>query len=309
MGKIMTPFKKNARVTFLGDSITATNNYTARIADHYRRFLPELKVSFACAGVSGGSATSGLLYLEPDLYPTKPDVVTIMLGVNDSNRDFLSFPDSPERRENLDAALNTYKTKMNLLVDTLIARGIEVILCTPAPYAEFFTTDQTPLQGGHALILRYAEAVREMAKERGLELVDFHTRLSEIYLDEPLYKPDHVHPNDAGHARMAECFLAAQGIEVRKWRAGEAPEPISPELDEWRALNEKVRRIYACEWMLVRNYGLSLEEKLAFMRDYAANEKQTIPYFKAISVEYLKDKPHETEMVARINEIMEQLYD
>ena len=42
----MKPFKQNARVTFLGDSITAANNFVPRIIGYYYKNLPDLRVKF-----------------------------------------------------------------------------------------------------------------------------------------------------------------------------------------------------------------------------------------------------------------------
>ncbi len=309
----MFVFPAGSRVTFLGDSITAGNAYCSRIASYYYHNLHHLKVTFACAGVSGGSATSGYLYLEPDLFPTKPDYVTIMFGVNDSNRDLLRQPASPERQAGLDRAFDAYKDNMDRLVDALLAKGIQVILCTPAPYAEHFVTSEAPLVGGHALILRYAEHVRAMAKERKLPLVDFHARLSELYMDEELYNPDHVHPNPLGTTRMAECFLTAQGLPVRPWVANDEPEPIPAMFDEWRQNTDKLRGIYAVEWMVVRNYALALEDKIAAVEKYRAERLASpegiAPYFDTITRMYLENKPREAELVDKVQAFMDNLYE
>ena len=305
----MKPFEQNARVTFLGDSITAANNFVPRIIGYYRRNLPELRVKFWNSGISGASASTSLKFLESDLLPTKPDVVPIMLGVNDSWRDSLRIPDPEKRNSVLKQAYDLYSENMNRLVDSLTSRGIKVILCTPAPYAEFYKTEQDPLPHGYALIKMYAEKVRGMARGRGLDLVDYHASLSEQYCIEPLYNPDHVHPNDAGHARMADCFLAAQGLPVRKYSPGELPEPIIPELDEWREFVAKYRTIFAVESMIINNYALPLDEKLRYVRNYLDEKRyKDFLYFKTISEQYLETKPREAEITAKIDEIMNNLY-
>jgi len=305
----MNIFAPNSRVTFLGDSITAANNHVSRIADYYRKNLPSLGVKFYNAGVSGGSVGSSELFMKDDLDPTKPDYVIIMLGVNDSNRGALDIADASERDRRLNEAFDRYKIGMNRMVDGLTARQIQVILCTPAPYGEHFVTEQRPLPGGHALILRYARCIREMAAKKNLPLVDFHTYLSELYLDEPLYNADHVHPNDAGHVRMAECFLLAQGLPITPAPIGFTPEPISPEMDEWRTYVSKVRRIYANEWMTIHSYSSTFEEKMAIVYDYVEKKKWgTFLYFETIIKEYIEDKPHEAELVAKINGIMDRFY-
>ena len=91
---------------------------------------------------------------------------------------------------------------------------------------------------------------------------------------------------------MAECLLAAQGLPVRVFVPGQPPEPISAELDGWRAAVAKLRTIYAVEWMIVKNYSLSDAEKLELVRDYVAGEKWgDFTYFEGISKAYLVDKP------------------
>lgn len=97
----MKPFEKNARVTFLGDSITAANNFVARIAGYYIKNLPELRIKFWNSGISGVSAPTSLRLLEADLLPTKPDIVPIMLGVNDSWRWELKNPEKEKRNATL----------------------------------------------------------------------------------------------------------------------------------------------------------------------------------------------------------------
>ena len=304
----MQRFSDGARVVFIGDSITAANNFVARVFDYYRTELASAHVTFKNSGVSGGSTRSALDYLEPDVFPFEPTDAVIMLGVNDSNRTVLEQPDSAERRAGLDRAYDTYRVKLRELCDKLTERGIKLTLCTPAPYAEFLATEQPPLVGGHALILRYAEYVRALARELGCGLVDYHARMSELYLDEPLYNADHVHPNDLGHARMAECLLAAQGLTPRELVLGQPPEPISSELAGWREATAKIRTIYAVEWMIVKNYALPDSEKLALVRDYVDGKKWgDFLYFEGISKAYLVDKPNERQIVEYIEREAERL--
>ena len=221
-------FDKNSHVLFIGDSITFANNFVARIFDFYRTHLHDSHVIIRNAGVSGGTAECALLYLDDELlaFPASHAVVT--LGVNDSRFCNLNIPDEAERSAALKHSYDDYSARMRMLVERLSLRGIKTILCTPPPYAEYFATAKEPVRHAHALLSMYAEVVRKLAREYALPFVDLHARLSEIYLDEPLYISDHVHPNNAGHARMAECFLSSQGLPVRDYRPCQEPEKISP---------------------------------------------------------------------------------
>ncbi len=302
-------FPKNARVAFIGDSITAGANFTARVAAYYVRHLPHLGVTFKNAGVSGGSVTSAMLYYDASVASFQPTHALIMLGVNDSDRNALTLRDETEKNARLDTAHNRYVSNMNALLDRLAADGVTVTLCTPAPYAEYFVTDQEPLPGGYALIRRYAETVRALARERGLSVIDFHATLSEHYLCEALYNPDHVHPNDRGHHRMASCILSAQGLIPDAYKPLSEELSDLPPLAEWNSLAGKVTSIYAVEWMVVRNFDLPKDEKLALVQKTIDDGAwEGIPYFQSITASYMKNKPHEEDMLDRMAALWDEIY-
>lgn len=197
---------------------------------------------------------------------------------------------------------------MGELLDRLAADGVTVTLCTPAPYAEFIAGEE-PLPGGYALICRYAEQVRRMANERGLGLIDFHSFLSERYQTEPLYNPDHVHPNDLGQYRLAQCVLGSQGLEIDPYQPIEELMAAEPLLGEWNALSGTIARLYAVEWMVIRNYELPTEEKLALVQSYIDDGRYNdMPYFLNISNQFMENKPREAEILSRIRQIQEELY-
>ncbi|MBE6612861.1 MAG: hypothetical protein E7632_10255 [Ruminococcaceae bacterium] len=307
----MTVFPKNARVVFLGDSITACCNWATRVVDYYTKNLPELSVKFKNSAVAGGTLSTMLAYFEPDTLPFKPTHATIFLGVNDSRNSALDNPDETARDNALAQAFARYKANYETLLALLKEHGITPILITPAPYAEYFETGQPVHPHGHELIRRYAEHVRYLARRDKLELVDFHARMAELYLDEALYNPDRIHPNDFGHYRMAECFLNAQGLEAPEYRTLDEilEEPV---IGEWKQLTHLIRRVWGTELMLVRDYEMPLEEKLKKMQDYIDDRgwsgSPVAITLEALSKEYLIYKPKEAEMTARISEIMEEIY-
>lgn len=307
--KTAESFPAGARVVFIGDSITAGVNYCTRVAAHYKKYLPERKVVFHGAGISGGSATSAMLYYDTQIKPFGATHATVMLGVNDSDRTALTLADAEAKQTRLDAAFEKYCRLMGELLDRLAADGVEVTLCTPAPYAEFFVTGEEPLPGGYALIRRYAEQVRRMAGERELGLIDFHSFLSERYLTEEIYNPDHVHPNDMGQYRLAQCLLGSQGLTIDPYTPLEALKEAEPLLGEWSTLTGKISGLYAVEWMVIRNFAMPAEEKLALVQSYIDDGRYSEqPYFRNITNQFMEYKPRETEVLNRIDEIREELY-
>ncbi|MBQ8509355.1 MAG: hypothetical protein IJ493_05535 [Clostridia bacterium] len=305
----MQQFPNNARVVFIGDSITHANNYAARVAAHYITHMPDAQIKFWNCGTSGAWARTIEMFLADDILPHNPTHATIMLGVNDSQRWLLDQPNVTDLQKKLDDGVADYAVRMERIVKTLMERGVKVTICIPAPYAEFCDTGAPALVGGHALILRFAEEARKLAKKYALDMVDFHARLSELYMVEALYNSDHIHPNDFGHYRMAECFLGAQGLEIDPFKPI-AEVKAAAGLTEWSDEVAKLRSIYAAEWMIVKNYSLPTEQKLAFVEDYRANKRWgAMEVFDGLSQQYLDNKPHQAEIQARVNEIMEKFYE
>lgn len=269
----METFEKNARVIFTGDSITAATRYTARIVDYYRKHLPDLNVKFFQGAEAGGSVGSAIRFFEKNVLPFKPTHATVCFGVNDSRRNLLANERAEERDAQLEAAYERYKTNLNTYLDMLIEHGITPILITPVPYAEYMNIDSPAFLGGHKLIYEYAEAMKKIAKERGLELIDLFAKFAECYENEELYIADRIHPNDLGQYRMAEFILKAQGLE---------PDPYIPLeeflkencIAEWRKTALRFCRIYgAFTCVFGEIYGRSYEEQMEVINEFVLEHK------------------------------------
>ncbi|MBW1870958.1 MAG: hypothetical protein JRJ19_02780, partial [Deltaproteobacteria bacterium] len=74
---------RNNTIVFLGDSITWQNLYTDYVENYFLRHYPEKNLRFVNLGVRGDTAAGAIRRLDRDLLPLKPDLVLIMLGMND----------------------------------------------------------------------------------------------------------------------------------------------------------------------------------------------------------------------------------
>lgn len=74
----MKRFPDNARVLFIGDSITAAGTWISHIYDHYLRNFPSSGIRMYNAGISGGSVRSALMYLEENGLNYQPTHAVIM---------------------------------------------------------------------------------------------------------------------------------------------------------------------------------------------------------------------------------------
>ena len=80
--------KDGDRVVFYGDSITDQRLYTSFVESYVITRFPHMKISFVHSGVGGDRVTGGMngsvdARLACDVVAYKPNVVAIMLGMND----------------------------------------------------------------------------------------------------------------------------------------------------------------------------------------------------------------------------------
>ena len=202
------------RIVALGDSITngvglagVTEAETFR--EIVRRDLTERtgsKVEVVNAGVNGDIVTLAIERLNKDVLDRRPDIVTIMFGGNEAGfyrpetNGFANTPRVP--REEFTATLAK-------LVDRLQAEEITVVLMTCPPMTErYWGIHLAPYQkhGINFLVKDYAQSMRDVAAEKGVDLIDVYRSFHEDprSLD---YFPDGLHPDARGHRVIADLLV------------------------------------------------------------------------------------------------------
>ena len=244
----MNRFPDNARVCFVGDSITHAGRYLKHIVAYYRKNFPRAKVEFYNCGIAGGNLRNTIAIYDEDIDIYSPTHIVLMIGVNDSRRDRLSYESSDEKYEKIFEAYERYKKKIEEFYLLTKERGAELILCTPAPYDEYQKVDSPVLTGGYALMLGYADFIREFARKKGIALCDYHAAMTRAMQREVLYSSDRVHPNDRGHFYMAKAFLASQGFELSDG------EEIPADIERWYDLTQKIRDVVTAEFFASPDY-------------------------------------------------------
>jgi lysophospholipase L1-like esterase len=198
------------RLTFYGDSITEQREYTEDIEEYLLTRYPTWKVSFHNAGVGGDKVSGGWagpinLRLDRDVFAWRPDVITIMLGMND----FYYRPDQT-------GIFSTYTEGYEHLVDAMQKNNpkVRLTLIQPSPYDDV-TRGPTIAGGLNAVLLKYSAFVAQLARDRGVQLADFNSPLTamlkEVNDESPALAqqviPDRVHPQQGGHWVMATSLL------------------------------------------------------------------------------------------------------
>lgn len=298
----MNRFPNNARVCFVGDSITHTGFYIKHILAYYREHFPDAGVEFYNCGISGGTLGNTLKVYSEDIDIYAPTHIVLMIGVNDSRRGYLTA-EPKEKYDIIFEAHENYKRNLEGFYNLTKERGIELTLCTPMPYDEYQVSDVSPLPGGYALMLGYANTVRDFAREKGLALCDYHAAATRAKQTDSLYDADRVHPNERGHFIMAQTFLSSQGFEY--------PEPMtfSNEIEEWYTTVRKIRCTVATEYFVVPNYteldgDARMNAVKAYIADMEKNGDDPGAYLKNLVYSYVENKPHQAEYIEFVKRFM-----
>lgn len=298
----MSRFPDGARVCFVGDSLVAANQYLPRIIDHYNKYFPEANVRFFNCGTSGGAYGSALEFFADDVLSHKPTHVVVAYGINDSGRDMLARPRSAARMNELTERFENYKKCARAYAELVLSHGINLTLVTPAPYDEYTPGESSVLHGAYALMVAYSDYIRSLAKELGAELYDNNAYLCRaLETDtEQVFSPDRVHPTPHGYYLIAKGFLAYQGLTI------DEEAPIPEHFVKWHETVRKLRLVFGTEHMLVRNYSLPTEEKIAKMEKMIAEGKWSIPVLENFARGFVAEKRNQEALFTAIDEIYER---
>ena len=179
------------RVVCFGDSVTGVyyhtgsrRAYTAMLGLALEAAVPGTRVQAINAGISGHTTADGLSRFDKDVLAHKPDIVTVMFGLNDMTR----------------VSLADYRKNLVTIVGRCRKIGAEVVLATPNNVID------TPRRPTDRLV-EYCDVVRAVGRElkvpvcdcyRGYDAMRHHDRRGWRLL-----MSDQIHPNMDGHRRIA----------------------------------------------------------------------------------------------------------
>jgi lysophospholipase L1-like esterase len=200
------------RVVFFGDSITDQRLYTTFAETYAVTRFPRRNVTFVHSGWGGDRVTGGAgggiqQRLTRDVFPYKPSVVTIMLGMNDGRV-----------RAFNDELFTLYSRGYKEIIKQLKAAdaGTRITAIQPSPYDDVTRAPGFP-GGYNGVLLRYSDFVQELGKSESLTVADLNRPVTAMLAKAkaasaelaPKIIPDRVHPGPAGHLIMAAALLKA----------------------------------------------------------------------------------------------------
>ncbi len=188
---------KPTKVVCFGDSVTGVyyhtgsrRAYTDMLGIALQKAVPGSRPEMINAGISGHTTVNALSRIERDVLKHQPDLVTVMFGLNDMTR----------------VPLEDYEKNLHAIVKKCREARAEVLLCTPNAV---ITTTSRPAEK----LVKYCDVVRKVGTELNVPVCDTYQQLSALRKQDPLawrmQMSDEIHPNMAGHKKMAELLAAS----------------------------------------------------------------------------------------------------
>jgi lysophospholipase L1-like esterase len=196
---------QEVKIAFMGDSVTLgaeagkwwadvwtekNKSYASRVVVALRKLYPNATVTPIAAFKGGITTKAAPPFFTETVVPSKPDVVLIAFGLNDSHG-------TPPKNPPAD-----FKVDITRLVVGAKESGAEVILVTPMETNPFMKKDQ---------VVPYVQALREIAQEQNVACADVYAAwMQQAKLGVPPYSQLHNwinHPGVEGHALYAETVM------------------------------------------------------------------------------------------------------
>ncbi len=209
------------KIVMAGDSITDAGRgdtdppygrgYVSQVRADFTQAYPELALSWENRGVGGDTVRQLAARWSRDVIAKQPDVLTVMIGINDVWR---RFGDRPLEAVPADEYVSTLVTLLRQAQDET---GAAIIVASPY----MLEADRSdPMRVAMDL---YGGLAREVANEIGADFIDVqaafdrameHSR-GEEWTDD---RKDRIHLNADGHRIIANEFLSALGVDMHQAR-------------------------------------------------------------------------------------------
>ena len=210
----MLKIESGQKILFTGDSVTdcgssASENinflghgYPIFIASLLGANMPELELTFVNTGISGNRVRDLRSRWEKDVINHKPDVVSILIGINDTWR----------RYDRNDATSgNVFERDYRFILEKTLhdLPGVQIVMMEP-----FLLPIPEDRRMWRADLGVKIQVVRDLAEEFADVLVplDGIFAAAACKREKSFWTPDGVHPTASGHALIAESWITAAGL-------------------------------------------------------------------------------------------------
>ena len=200
--------KKDSRIVFIGDSITdvkfnsrfrfkfrVKNIYATQLKKRFRKYSKKINVDIK--GIASNRTYHVYDRLTKDCINLKPDVVIILIGVNDAWENY-----GPE---NYPPLLRPMEPHIREIFRRLRAELPDAQILYIMPFLIDAVEEKFPF---HKILDEYRELLKAVALEHGATVID----MQEVFNDaQKTTAPkdlavDGIHPTDLGHKVMADAI-------------------------------------------------------------------------------------------------------
>jgi lysophospholipase L1-like esterase len=212
-----TALKKDDRIVFFGDSITAAavkpGGYISVIKESIAATHPDLGIETFGAGVSGNKVPNLQARLDKAVLDKKPTIVFIYIGINDvwhwkkNKEGVMAGGTTPE----------IFESGLKDIIAKINAAGARVIMCTATVIGE--KNDGTNERD--AMLEEYCAISRKVATDTKSQMVDLRKAfIDHLKANNPdnlakgILTSDSVHLNPAGNRLVAVEMGKARGLKI-----------------------------------------------------------------------------------------------
>lgn len=213
---------KGMRILFQGDSITdgkrgrnsdlnhiMGHGYAFSIASHLGADYPEKKYQFYNRGISGNKITDLEQRWQTDILDLKPDVLSILVGVNDASSVVFGW----EPIVSVEKFEESYRT----VLDQTRAKFPNLLLVLCEPFIQPVGRVKENWEAYHSDMIKRQAVVQKLALEYDAIFVGFQEMFDKANekASADYWIWDGVHPTVAGHEMMAREWLTKVSERIK----------------------------------------------------------------------------------------------
>ncbi len=205
----MITVNDNSKILFIGDSITDISfnrkqNLRLKGRDIYalqisRRLKKQYKnLSFFYKGIASNRTYHVYDRLTKDCISLNPDIIVMLIGVNDAWENYVP-EDYPPLRRPMEPHMKEIYRRLKAELD-----NVQILVLLPF----MIDTIETKLPF-HKILGEYREILRSMAEENGADIIDLQEEFNKTQkcVEPALLATDGIHPTNLGHKVIADAVM------------------------------------------------------------------------------------------------------
>lgn len=198
------------RILFQGDSITDTGRskendwnlgigYANLVTAHLGYEMPGTE--FFNRGISGNRVVDVYARMKKDILNLKPDVMSILIGVNDVWHDFSDQPNGVD--------VEKYFKIYSMLIEEIKEALPNIKIMILEPFLMKYTATEERYEEFYAEVRKYAAYAKKIAEKFDLPFIELQDKFDEALKKAPVsfWSRDGVHPIAPGHEIIKRAWL------------------------------------------------------------------------------------------------------